>query len=64
VQRKLRLVRVAVKHQRERLQVVVEKVHTLVTRFALVSKVVSFHLLCVFLSFVVSKTQHVLSIKQ
>jgi hypothetical protein len=42
VLRKIRLVRVVEKHQRVRLQVAVEKVLTLVTRFVQVSKVVSF----------------------
>jgi hypothetical protein len=42
VLRKLRLVRVAVKHQRVRQQVVVEREHVLVTLFVQVSKVVSY----------------------
>jgi uncharacterized protein Smg (DUF494 family) len=41
-QRSLVLVRVAVKLQRERLQVAVVKEHVLVTLFAQVSKVVSY----------------------
>jgi hypothetical protein len=43
VLRKLRLVRVVVRHQRERLQVVVARELTLVTRFVRVLRVVSFH---------------------
>jgi hypothetical protein len=42
VLRKLRLVRVAVKHQRVRLPVVVEKVLVPVTQFVQVSKVDSY----------------------
>jgi hypothetical protein len=43
VLKKIRLVRVAVKPQRVRLQVVVAREHMLETRFVQVSKVVSFH---------------------
>jgi hypothetical protein len=39
VQKKLRLVRVVVKHQRVRLPVAVAKEHVLVTQFVQVSKV-------------------------
>jgi hypothetical protein len=43
VLKKIRLVRVAVKPQKVRLQVVAVREHMLETRFVQVSKVVSFH---------------------
>jgi hypothetical protein len=64
VLKKLRLVRVAVRHQRVRQQVVVAKELVPVTRFVQVSKVDNYLSSCVYLSFAASRTLLALSTKQ